>query len=53
MRCPHCDEPVTLARDERWEAYEAAKRAWVRAHPEATDAEYRRAIDEIKREVGV
>ena len=52
MTCPYCSR-FDCARDERWEAYEAAKRAWVRDHPEATEQEYHAAIREIAREVGV
>lgn len=50
MRCPHCNQPI---RNERWETYESAKRAWVRDHPDASEEEYHAAMREIAREVGV
>ena len=36
-----------------WPAYEAAKRAWVAAHPDATPAQYGRAMRAIAKRLGV
>lgn len=36
-----------------WEAYEAAKRAWIAANPGATPAEYTEAMRAIAARLGV
>lgn len=36
-----------------WEAYEAAKRAWIAAHPDATPAQYDAAMRAIAEQMGV
>lgn len=36
-----------------WEAYEAAKRAWIAANPGATPAEYAEAMRAIAERLGV
>lgn len=37
----------------RWQAYEAAKRAWIAAHPDATPEQYDAAMRAIARRYGV
>lgn len=37
----------------RWQSYEAAKRAWIAAHPDATPEQYDAAMREIARRYGV
>lgn len=36
-----------------WQAYEAAKRAWIAAHPDATPEQYDAAMREIAARLGV
>ena len=36
-----------------WAAYEAAKRAWVAAHPDATPEQYEAAMRALAEEMGV
>ena len=36
-----------------WQAYEAAKRAWIEAHPGATPEQYEAAMRAIARRYGV
>lgn len=36
-----------------WEAYEAAKRAWIAAHPDATPEEYDAAMRAIAKRMRV
>lgn len=36
-----------------WHAYEAAKAAWIAAHPNATPAEYEAAMRRIARRLGL
>lgn len=36
-----------------WQAYEAAKRAWVAAHPDATPEQYEAAMRALAEEMGV
>ena len=36
-----------------WEAYEAAKRAWIAAHPDATPEQYDAAMRAIAKLMGV
>ena len=36
-----------------WQAYEAAKRAWITAHPNATSEQYAEAMRAIAQRLGV
>lgn len=36
-----------------WQAYEAAKRAWIDAHPDATPEQYDAAMRAIAKRMGV
>lgn len=36
-----------------WQAYEAAKRAWIATHPGATPEQYARAMAAIAKRTGV
>lgn len=37
----------------RWQAYEAAKRAWIAAHPDATPEQYDAAMKAIAERLGI